>query len=449
MGAREGARESLVGLGLLGTGRIERTGAGEELGRVDDAHSRDGLDGVEEDAFVLRDRFQAPCEELLDLFSHNGAIEFKALLSVSVKRRGDEVFQADRGHRAQHGDDADGGAAHRVGVGRSPSGDFVDGEDATAGVELVGDSDALAANAGGKIVTCEARTIVLADRGANLGGLTCGLGVIAAHDALLVGELDDCLRDEVCLGQMRGAHGVRDARLILAGCGSGRARELLHALDLLQGGAKLLLERDDAEALDELLHRALQVLVEEELRVVEARAHDALVAGDDGIGDLRVGVRDDHELTSKLALGVENRKIALVGEHGLADNLLRHAEELLVEGADKHGRPLAEVHDLVEDAGGRVHVAAGALGLDCGDVLANGGLAGIGAEHVGILEHLLVGSWLGNDMLARRQNAMAAGGVTARHVGVGNGHDLGAEERADPADRAHEGLVLGSQRWER
>ena len=35
---------------------------------------------------------------------------------------------------------------------------------------------------------------------------------------------------------------------------------------------------DDAQALDELLHRAPEVLLEEELGVVKARAHDALVA---------------------------------------------------------------------------------------------------------------------------------------------------------------------------
>ena len=37
---------------------------------------------------------------------------------------------------------------------------------------------------------------------------------------------------------------------------------------------------------------------------------------------------------------------------------------------------------------------------------------------------------------------MAAGGVAARHVRIGDGDDLLAEERADPADGSHEGLVL-------
>ena len=47
-------------------------------------------------------------------------------------------------------------------------------------------------------------------------------------------------------------------------------------------------------------------------------------------------------------------------------------------------------------------------------------------------------------MLAGAKHAVAASDVAARDVGVGHRHDLGAQERADPADGAHEGLVLGA-----
>ena len=189
---------------------------------------------------------------------------------------------------------------------------------------------------------------------------------------------------------------------------------------------------------------ALEVLVEEELGVVEARAHDALVAGDDGVGNLRVGVGHDHELAGELALGVEDREITLIGEHGLADNLLRNAEELLVELADEHGRPLAEVDDLVEDARGGVHVATGALGLDGGDALADNLLATVGGENEGILEDLLIAGRVGDDVLTGRKDTVAASGVAALHVSIGDRNDLLAKKRADPANRAHERLVLGA-----
>ena len=50
---------------------------------------------------------------------------------------------------------------------------------------------------------------MLLDRERDLGLLAGGLGVVAAHHALQVGELDDRVGDEVGLGQMGGTRGVR------------------------------------------------------------------------------------------------------------------------------------------------------------------------------------------------------------------------------------------------
>lgn len=135
-------------------------------------------------------------------------------------------------------------------------------------------------------------------------------------------------------------------------------REALDALGLLQDVAELLLELDVREALAERVERDLEVLLVEELGVVETRANDTLVARDDRLGDLRICVGDDNELAGELAGPIKDREVALVGEHGLADDLLRHLEELLVEGAHEDGGPLAEVHDLVERALGGVDVRA-------------------------------------------------------------------------------------------
>ena len=85
---------------------------------------------------------------------------------------------------------------------------------------------------------------------------------------------------------------------------------------------------------------------------------------------------------------------------------------------------------------------ARALGLDLGDALADDLLAALGGQHVGVLEDLLVGGGLCNHVLARSEDAVAARGVAAPDVGILHGHDLAAEQRADPANGAHEGLVL-------
>ena len=192
-------------------------------------------------------------------------------------------------------------------------------------------------------------------------------GVVTAHHALLARELDDGVGHQVRLAQVRGASSVggkMGAQMSLAG---NSERELLDALGLGEHAAELLLEGDLGQTLTELVEGDLQVLLVEELGVVQTGAHDALVTVDHALGVLGLAVGDDHELTRKLALAVINRKVALVGEHGLADDLVRDLEELLIEGTDEHRRPLAEVDNLLKDFLRRIDMAAGTGSLDLGD----------------------------------------------------------------------------------
>lgn len=219
-------------------------------------------------------------------------------------------------------------------------------------------------------------------------------------------------------------------------------RELLNTLGLGEHAAELLLEGNLGQALTELVEGDLQILLVEELGVVQAGAHDALVAVNHALGVLGLAVGDDHEFTRQLALAVIDREVALVGEHRLADDLVRDLEELLIEGTDEHRRPLAEVDDLLKDLLGRIDVAARTGGLDLGDTGKDGLATALGRKHAGVLEHLLVNSGAGDHMVTGAQDAMAARGVAARHIGKGHGHDIPAQKAADPADRTHERGVL-------
>ena len=241
---------------------------------------------------------------------------------------------------------------------------------------------------------------------------------------------------------MRGASGIGGqvgAQMGLAGDGK---RELLNALGLGEHATELLLEGNLGQTLTELVEGDLQVLLVEELCVVQTGAHDALVAVDHALGVLGLAVGDDHELTRELALAVIDREVTLVGEHGLADDLVRDLEELLIEGTDEHRRPLAEVNDLLEDLLGRVDMTAGASGLDLGDAGKDGLATTLGRKHAGVLEHLLINSGAGNNMVARAKYAMTARGVAARHVGKRHGHNILAQKAADPADRTNKGRML-------
>ena len=151
--------------------------------------------------------------------------------------------------------------------------------------------------------------------------LASSLCVVATHDTLLAGELDNRLADKVCLGKVSGA----SSKLSLFLVGSLVKRNLcsksLHTLGLLQNCAKLLLEDNGLKALSKLIKRVLQVLLKEELSVVETSTNNALVAVNDALGARWVCIRNHNKLASQLTLSVIDWEIALVGKHGLSNNL--------------------------------------------------------------------------------------------------------------------------------
>ena len=90
-------------------------------------------------------------------------------------------------------------------------------------------------------VALAAGLVVLLDRGGDLGVHVLGFGVVAAHQALQLGELADHAGDEVGLAQFGGAAG--EVGLGVDGAGD-LAGQLLDALDAVPLGAELLVERD-------------------------------------------------------------------------------------------------------------------------------------------------------------------------------------------------------------
>jgi hypothetical protein len=152
--------------------------------------------------------------------------------------------------------------------------------------------------------------------------------VVAAHDALQLGELADHVGQQVGLGQARGDIGVV-RQLVAAQLRADHLGDGAHALDALALRAQLVVVHDLGQAGDARLQRLLAVLVEEELGIGQARAHHALVAADDRAGVLRADVADHQELVGELALRVQQREVLLVGLHREDQAFLRHREEFL------------------------------------------------------------------------------------------------------------------------
>ena len=76
-------------------------------------------------------------------------------------------------------------------------------------LELVGERDREADAVARQRVAGEARLVVVLDRVGDLRRLAVVARVVAAHDALQLGELADHVGQQVGLGQQRGAVGLR------------------------------------------------------------------------------------------------------------------------------------------------------------------------------------------------------------------------------------------------
>ena len=258
-----------------------------------------------------------------------------------------------------------------------------------------------------------------ANGGGDLVGRASRLCVVTAHNALLAGEFDNGGRHEVGLGEMRRATGVFGGLRVKCRLFGDRGSELLYALGLLQHAAELLLECHVGETATELFQRNLEVLVVEELGVVETGAHHALIAVYDGIGALGTTIANHHELACQIALAVVDGEIALIGQHGFADDLVRDVrQEHLVEGAHQHARPFAKIDHLVEDLRRRVHMRAASQVLDGLNPLGDHLTTALLGEHARALKHLFIHVGVGDNMVARPKNAMATRGIAARHIGV-------------------------------
>lgn len=221
-------------------------------------------------------------------------------------------------------------------------------------------------------------------------------------------------------------------------------RQLHHASGLVAHGAQRLLEDHFIEAIDVGIQRHLQILVVEELRVVEAGGHHALVAVDDGVLMGRVAVGDDDELVGELAVGVVQREVALVHEHGVDDDLLGNLQELLVEGAHHGGGVLGEVDDLGERLGRQIGGEAGGR-LDGRHALADDRLAGLlGGYDVGALHHGHEVVGRGHGVRAGGQEAMAARLAIGNESRVLHGNHRVTQKRHQPAHRAREHLGRGA-----
>ncbi len=223
--------------------------------------------------------------------------------------------------------------------------------------------------------------------------------VVAAHRALQLGELAHHVGHQVGLGQVGGLVGLARQQ-VAAELLANRLGNRAHALDALALRAEFVVVHHLAQPRHARGQRLLAVLVKEEFRIGQTRAHHALVAADDRAGVGRRDVADHQEFVGELAGGVEQRKVFLVGLHCQNQALLRYIEKLFLELANEHIGALDQRGDFVEqrvvfdgfrttaDLGSRLGQLAHDLGAARGKAGNHGAvLLQRGGVAVGIFQH--------------------------------------------------------------
>ena len=282
--------------------------------------------------------------------------------------------------------------------------------------------------------------------------------VVAAHGALQLRKLAHHVGQQIGLGQQRGRIDTRQQvvlgqravvrlqrRVVVRqgieqpdgnGLGNGA-----HALDALALGAQPVVVDHPGQAFDTRQQRFLAVLVKEELGIRQARADHALVAANHQAGILGRDVADHQKPVRQPALGVQQRKVLLVGLHGQDQALLRHAQKFLFKFAHQHIGPLDQRGHLVQQrrvvngAGALAHFGSGGLQLarNLGAALGERGnhrafvpqLCGVA---VGAVQHHRVHGGF---------KTVAVRGVASVQAQRGDRHHAAAMQRHQPVRRAH------------
>ena len=264
-------------------------------------------------------------------------------------------------------------------------------------------------------------------------------GVVTAGDALQFREFVDHARLQVVLRKFRRAARERGIDTDLAG---DRLRQRGHARDLVGHAAQLGLVGHGREARAHRIEALLQVFVEEELGVGEARADDAFVALADFRRILGLDIGNPDEVLGELAAGVEHREEFLVGLHGRDQCFLRYGKELAFEGARHRDWPFVEAVHLGQVV--RVDARAAAQGFRRGFDFGDDARAAL----VRINQHLGVAQCA--DVIARRGDGDGGGMMEAMPARVSAGadaqcfelHDAIAEQRDQPVQRPREAMSV-------
>ena len=171
--------------------------------------------------------------------------------------------------------------------------------------------------------------------------------VVAAHDALQFGEFAHHVGEQIGFRQACCDVGFCDERCIPQLCRN-RLGNHAHPLHTLALRTQLPVVDHFVQTWHTRFKRPFAVLIEEELRIRQARTHHFFIARNHGRRIGGANVRDDQELMRQFRLRIEQWKIFLVRLHRQNQAFLRHIEKRFLELAQHHIGPLDQRGHLVQ-----------------------------------------------------------------------------------------------------
>ena len=292
-------------------------------------------------------------------------------------------------HRAQRQaqlvleDDADHaqrGAAQREGVPRAGR-LLADGEEADQRVDLVGQRHGDADRRGRAAVVGPERRVMLGDRVGDCRRLAVMERVVAAHDALQLGELADHAGREIGLGQPRRAPALRG---IGAGsCGAIVVGQLRDALDLVEHACRAWRGRRARRAsATRLSSGSLRSWSQKNLasdsRARSTRSLPATIALPPSSATMLATTR---KCGASLPSRVEAGEIFLVRAHRGGQHLGRHVHELRIDACPSAPPAIRPGRDLVQQPVVRLQRRGRARRPRCSSRSAMMRCALVGVEH--------------------------------------------------------------------
>ncbi len=131
-----------------------------------------------------------------------------------------------------------------------------------------------------------------------------------------------------------------------------------YASHLVSERAELGLESHRVEPLSSVRQRPLPVLVPEERRIREARAHDTLVALHNLRNVAALDVADRNEVRQQMTLRVLDGEVTLMVLQGRDEHFARQRQEILIEAAADRHRPFDQRGDFVQQSVAEQRVSA-------------------------------------------------------------------------------------------